>query len=273
MGPAVASCAAPPGSWLFLSAPGWGGLQARSLGGRLRARSWPEVGAGRGEQAWSEPARCPNLRGLGFLRVACSIAALLPSPCREHLPPCVLRGRERKGGKSYFSKLLSSSGSSSLPCDSCGGREGWEGLGRSDFPERRAPGASSGCPPSKAQQCLRSPRCVPTPTSVELRSRPARPRCRKSSLEAGPPGGGEKPLKLLCHCPARRSHPGGAARTRATRRGAQGLCFRGALPPGGVRTNLAVQKTGAGRHVKCSDRGSRSRANVEGGSPGCSSRT
>lgn len=72
-------------------------------------------------------AGSPSLQGLGFLAVANSIGALLPSPCLQQLPPCVLRGRERKGGKSYFSKLLSSSSSSSsLPCDSCGGREGWE---------------------------------------------------------------------------------------------------------------------------------------------------
>lgn len=218
MGPAVPSCSAPPRSWLFISAPGWGGLTGQEPGARLRARSWPEVGAGRGERAWSESgARSRSLQGLGFLRVACSPAALLPSPCLEQLPPCVLRGRERKGGKSYFSKLLSSSGGS-LPCDSCGGREGWEWLGRSDFPECREAGASSGCPFPPRPGSSSAPRVVsPPPPPLSCGSSPARPRCRKSSLEAGPPGGGEKPLKLLCHCPACRSHPGGAARTRATR--------------------------------------------------------
>lgn len=45
-----------------------------------------------------------------------------------------MRGRERKGGKSYFSKLLSTS---SLPCDSFGGRDDWEAEENSDFPECR----------------------------------------------------------------------------------------------------------------------------------------
>lgn len=68
----------------------------------------------------------------GFSGVASSLAASAPSPSPEQSSPCVLRGRERKGGKSYFSKLLSSS---SLPCDSCRGREDGEGAGSGDFPE------------------------------------------------------------------------------------------------------------------------------------------
>lgn len=69
----------------------------------------------------------------GFSRVA-FFASFIPSPIPEQSSPCVLRGRQRKGGKSYFSKFLSSSG---LPGDSCGGREDWERAGSSDFPERR----------------------------------------------------------------------------------------------------------------------------------------
>lgn len=61
-------------------------------------------------------------------------ASIIPSPIPEQFSPCVMRGRERKGGKSYFSKLPISS---SLLCDSCGGREDREGAGSSDFPECR----------------------------------------------------------------------------------------------------------------------------------------
>lgn len=43
----------------------------------------------------------------GFSRVA-SFASFIPSPIPEQFSPCVLRGRERKGGKSYFSKFLTS---------------------------------------------------------------------------------------------------------------------------------------------------------------------
>lgn len=75
-----------------------------------------------------------TLQGFGFLRGGLFSGRLVPSPSPEQSSPCVLRGRERKGGESYFSKLLSSC---SLPCDSRRGREDGEGAGSGDFPECR----------------------------------------------------------------------------------------------------------------------------------------
>lgn len=134
-------------------------------------------GPGRGVAAGGGPRERgpgPQPQGLGFLRVACSVATVLPSPCLEQSPPCALRGRERKGGKSYFSKLLSSS--RRLPCDSCGGREAWEGLGRRDFPECGAGAGSAGCPVSARRPAVSQlPRLPLAPTPAGARSWPAKP--------------------------------------------------------------------------------------------------
>lgn len=83
---------------------------------------------------------------------------------------------------------------------------------------------------------------------------------------------------MLCHCPAGRSRPGGAARgapggLSPGGPGGGGLRFRGALRLAGPAPVLRPRRRELGRHVRCSDRGSRSRADVEGGWPGCSSRT
>lgn len=163
--------------------------------------SAPESGAGlRGPG-------CSAARGLAFL--GWRGVAASPAPL-EQLPPCALRGREREAGKSYFSKLLSSSG---LPGDSCGGRE---------RRGRRGPVTFRNAGPWEPRVCLRpaapSSRACPTP-----RPRPGwvwgqASACRRSVWRPGRPGEGrEPPGKLLCHGPAPRSRPGGAARTRATR--------------------------------------------------------
>lgn len=83
---------------------------------------------------------------------------------------------------------------------------------------------------------------------------------------------------MLCHCPAGRSRPGGAARgapggLSPGGPGGGGLRFRGALRLAGPAPVLRPRRRELGRHVRCSDRGSRSRADVEGGWPGCRSRT
>lgn len=142
---------AQPGSGLVLCAPGWGGLTGPGGRGAARERDPGPRWVLGGE---SEPRRFRVSPG-GSL--SCRPPPL-PSPGLEQLPPCVLRGRERKGGKSYFSKLLSSRGGGGSPVTHVGAGREW--LGRSDFPECRGTGAASGCPLSLA---LRLPECCPHP--------------------------------------------------------------------------------------------------------------
>lgn len=222
------------------SAPGWG------------ATCWPGVGAGRGggnaEGVGSSlgTRNGPPVRGLGFLGWRAVSPPPSPPPPATVASLCAAgEGTERE---SYFSKLLSCC---SLPCESCGGREGCERLGPGDFPEYGAAGASSGRPLPKAPPFPSSRACPqPHPHPCRPGSRPARgPGAGTPLWRPGRWGGGEPPAKLLCHCPARRSRPGGAARTRATR--AWALTGSGGAPlprrasPTGGCANLAAQKTTA----------------------------
>lgn len=122
-----------------VSTPGWGGLAGWKLEVLLGAETGPTGVLGRvgnrglrqervSLRTWND-FTAPKVSGFSWVA---SFASFIPSPIPEQFFPCVLRGRERKRGKSYFSKLLSSS---SLPCDSCRGRENWEGAESSDFPE------------------------------------------------------------------------------------------------------------------------------------------
>lgn len=208
--------------------PGVGRVCRREPGGGPRAR--PGSGGGLGP------------RGFGFL----GAAPPLPRPGQS--PPCAPRGRERKAGRSYFSKLLSSG--RGLPGDSRGGREGRERPGAVIFrsrdpaespppprrlrvPTRRGPGAET-----PVWRPGRGGRGDASKVAVSLPRWPQPP--GRGRAHSGDPGGPDP-------------HPAGSAGSALV------------LPPG--RREL-------GRHVRCGDeRGSRSRADVEGGSPGCRSRT
>lgn len=170
-------------------------------------------------------------------------------------PPCAPRGRERKAGRSYFSKLLSSG--RGLPGDSRGGREGRERPGAVIFrsrgpaespppprrlrvPTRRGPGAET-----PVWRPGRGGRGDASKVAVSLPRWPQPP--GRGRAHSGDPGGPDP-------------HPAGSAGS--------------ALPPSGSALVLPPGRRELGRHVRCGDeRGSRSRADVEGGSPGCRSST
>lgn len=238
------------------------GVSAASLGpgvGRARRRgargppaSATLAGVGAGGQGERGPGResASGPRGLGFLGAARSPAALLPSPCPEQSPPCALRGRERKGGKSYFSKLLSSGGGGGgLPVTHVGAGRAGNGWGAVIFRnagkrEPRLAALSSAARPSP-----RSPSAVPTPPAsgpdpreapvqkTQFGGRAARGRGDAAKVAVSLPCSPQPPGRGRAHS----GDPGGPD----PRRGVRGLCFRGALPPGGVCANLGVRKTGA----------------------------
>lgn len=221
--------------------PGVGRVCRRGAGGGPRARPWPgwEPGGQASAARVGGRPRAPRFR----------VSRGGSSPPRPgQSPPCAPRGRERKAGRSYFSKLLSSG--RGLPGDSRGGREGRERPGAVIFrsrgpaespppprrlrvPTRRGPGAET-----PVWRPGRGGRGDASKVAVSLRRWPQPP--GRGRAHSGDPGGPDP-------------HPAGSAGSALV------------LPPG--RREL-------GRHVRCGDeRGSRSRADVEGGSPGCRSRT
>lgn len=248
MGPAVRSRAASAGSRLLPWAPGWGGFAGGSPGA-ARERGPGRGGSREGRRAWPGSGVGLGPRGFGFL------VAAPPLPRPGQSPPCAPRGRERKAGRSYFSKLLSSG--RGLPGDSRGGREGRERPGAVIFrsrgpaespppprrlrvPTRRGPGAET-----PVWRPGRGGRGDASKVAVSLPRWPQPP--GRGRAHSGDPGGPDP-------------HPAGSAGS--------------ALPPSGSALVLPPGRPELGRHVRCGDeRGSRSRADVEGGSPGCRSRT
>lgn len=241
------------------SAPGWG------------ATCWPGVGAGRGGGPRKESgARSGPGTALGARARVSGWRAVSPPPSPP--PPSTVaslcaagEGTERE---SYFSKLLSSS---SLPCDSCGGREGCERLGPGDFPECGAVGASSGHPLPKAPPFPSSRACPhphPTPAGPGSRLRAAQAQERHFGGRAARGRGTACKVAVSLPCspqpPGRgRAHlgdpglgPGGEWR---------GPASEARFPCRGSALTWRPRRQQLGRHVKCSNRGSRSRAPVEGG--------
>lgn len=253
-------------------------------GGGLAAVTWRDRGSRASTPGGARPG-C--VRGSGLPLCAPGCGARLPprlpaSPSRvspggvlsglpSPPPPRTLaslcaagEGTERKGGESYFSKLLSCSGGRGLPCDSRGGREGWGRLGRSDFPECRGLGAA---PPRSAP----APRVVtPThPPTVRWAWALTPPRGPGAGNESGgrrlarPPARGrggrdEPPTKVAVSLPARAGpralgRPGACSPLPAGECGGPRFRPRRASPcgvgMGGSCANRAARKTKLGRHV------------------------